>query len=486
MCLSATPAAEQRLSTTHATHIHATMSLLATITNKLAGHSFHRYDKDTAIPHYRRWSMSIDKERSRWSKPDSNQEHIPPMLKLPPEVLDRCWGYLVRLDLLQVPRVCRIFWLTSRSRIFESLTIDLSPDSPPMLQRRIGFNFRRTKRNTKTLKPAGTRLTSFYSDSGARELWDVVKSWTLIAEPTIRESLSLPAHDWRDLVQRVSMESFEDVFQLLPRSCNLRTLEIVAFDIGREHCVTLQSLPALETLKLVGCFFPSSSHFQRPLKLKELAIIGSFSRLPVDIHLVHVLCNPAHLEKLTLTHFFVTHTVLSALSYMEDFPYLTYLNVAVKPRSRGHLFKFLGATPSLTTLRILPWSANITPDRPLPALSSFRSYCGYPDLLSHIVPGRPVDSVTLVLRVATTPEDGGLTDAYAIHIDLIPTLLDISRSAVPVRSLRIECFLPTLYRLTTIANRLPRLRRLDLKIITASSQFNTVSVSTGPHTIQIY
>jgi hypothetical protein len=43
-----------------------------------------------------------------------------------------------------------------------------------------------------------------------------------------------------------------------------------------------------------------------------------------------------------------------------------------------------------------------------------------------------------------------------------------------------------LYRLTTIANRLPGLRRLDLKIITASSQFNSVSDNTGSRTVQIY
>jgi hypothetical protein len=460
------------------------MFSLADITNKLARHSFNRYEKDAVISYYRRWSMLNDIERSRRSR--SNQENIPPILKLPPEVLDRCWGYLERLDLLQVPRVCRVFWLTSRYRIFRSLTIDLSPESPPEPERRTGFGFKRTKRNEKILEPAGFRITSFYSSLRARELWDMVQSWTLIAEPTFKENLTLPGQDWQGLVQMMAMQSFYEVFQFLPRSCNLRTLEIVALDLGREHCVTLQSLPALETLKLIGCFFPSSCHFQHPLKLKELSIIGSFSRLPVDRCLVLVLCNPAHLEKLTLTHFFVSHTVLSALASMEDFPRLTCLNIAIKSRCRGHFFKFLGAIPSLATLRILPWSANITPDRPLPALSLFRSYCGYPDLLSYIVPGRPVDSVTLVLRVATTPEDGGLTNAYAIHTDVIPTLIDISRSVVPVRSLRIECFLPTLYRLTTIANRLPGLRRLDLKIITASSQFNSVSDSTGPRTVQIY
>jgi hypothetical protein len=450
------------------------MFSLADITNKLARHSLNRYEKDTVVSYYRRWSMSNDIERSRRSR--SNQENIPPILKLPLEVLDHCWGYLARPDLLQVPRVCRIFWFTSRYRIFQSLTIDLSPKSSPMPKRRIGLNFKRAKTTPQTLEPASIRLTSFYSDPRARELWDMVQSWTLIAKPSLKESLSLPAHDWQNRVQRMAVGSFDGVCQLLPRSCNLHTLEIVAFDLEREHCAALQSLPALETLKLVGCFFPCPFHFQRQLKLKELAVIGTFCDLPFNIRLVLMLCNPAHLEKLTLTHFFATYSALTSLSFIKDYPRLTHLSIAIKSRSGGLFFRFLGSTPSLATLKILPWSANITPDRPLPALSFFRSYYGYPDLLSHIVPGRPVDCVSLVLRVPTpSSENGSHTDDYAIHVNVIPTLLDISRSAVPVRTLRIEYFLPTLYRLTTIAKHLRDLHHLDLELISASSQLLAVS-----------
>jgi hypothetical protein len=77
--------------------------------------------------------------------------------------------------------------------------------------------------------------------------------------------------------------------------------------------------------------------------------------------------------------------------------------------------------------------------------------------------------------VATISEDGGQSYDYVIHADLISTLLDISQSAVPVRTLRIEYFLPTLSRLTAIVNHLPDLHRLDLELISASSQFNLVS-----------
>ncbi|KAJ8587046.1 hypothetical protein M405DRAFT_327113 [Rhizopogon salebrosus TDB-379] len=435
------------------------MHSLVAITNKLARRSFRRHDKDTVVSYDHRWSVANGRGCTR---PASNQENIPPILKLPAEVLDHCWGYLTRLDLLRVCRVCRIFWYTSRSRIFKSLIIKPLPKSTPVFRRRVGFRFRKTQTNT--TEPFGIRLVSFYLDPSARELWDMVQTWVLQVAGQL-------------VVDRPREISFDAVFQVLPRSCNLRRLVIDSMDLGREQCAALQSLPALETLKLFGCYFLSSSHFQRPLKLKELMIAGGLSYHPIDNHLLYVLCNPAHLEKLTLADLSTTDiidTILSGLLSMGQFPRLTYLDMIVGSRSCSHFFKFLGAVPSLTTLHIPPGppqSAKVIPSHPLPALPSFRSYDGHPQLISHIVPGRPVDNVCFVLGVSV---DDQSRDCDTNH-DFASVVLDISRSSVPVTTLRIQYFMPTLYRLTTIADHLPDLQLLDLNLIPISPPHTFVS-----------
>jgi hypothetical protein len=340
--------------------------------------------------------------------------------------------------------------------MFQSLTINMSPSR--MLHS--------TNQTPKTLESATARLTSFYSDSGARKLWNMVEAWTVTSPLAIRAGIVFPVH-LRAHEQSLAPRFVDTFFQFLPCSHNLRSLEFVGLDLRREQWVTLESLPALESLKLISCFLAPSSHLERPLKLKELEIAGGFSPCVIDEHVVSVLCNPAYLEKLTLIDALVTHTVLVAVSSMGCFPHLTYLNIIVKSFSRDHFLTFLVAIPSLTTLRIFPWSANITPDQPLPTLSSFRSYNGYPHMLAHIVPGRPVDRVCLILLVDTASKDDGQPDDYAIRTDLVSNVLDISRSAVPVRRLTIEYFLPTLERLTAIANYLPDLHYLDLVLISS-------------------
>src|SRR6267154_4525098 len=109
-------------------------------------------------------------------------------------------------------------------------------------------------------------------------------------------------------------------------------------------------------------------------------------------------------------------------------------------------------------------------------VSSLRSYDGYPHLLSHIVPGRPVDCVCLVLMVVIVSKDGVQPDHFAIHTDFVSTVRDISRSAVPVRRLVIEYLLPTFGNLTAIANYLPDLHRLDLGLISGPPLLIPVSV----------
>jgi hypothetical protein len=424
------------------------------ITNKLARRSFRRHE----------------------NRPGSNQENIPPILKLPPEVLDRCWGYLSRVDLLQMPHVCRIFWYTSRSRIFKSLRIRLLPGSPAaaVFRRCAGFLFRKTLTNT------AIRIPSFYSDPSARELWDMVQICTLsvarlgswVVDGRSRKSTYVPDQSWQDFEQRLALASFDPVF--LSRSCNLRRLTFHFMDLGREHWVAQQ--PAPEALALPECSFLSSPHFQRSLKLKELIIDGSHSYHAIDNHLLYVLCNPAHLEKLILDDHHATetiYTVLSGLLSMGQFPRLTYLNILVESQSCSHFFRFLGAIPSLTTLilRTSVRSGRVIPSHPLPALSSFQSYDGHPQLISHIVPGRPVETVRLVPKVS---RDGQLCDGDTSS-DFASVVLDISRSSVPVTTLRIQYFMPTLSRLATIADHLPDLHLLDLNLVPISPPHTLVS-----------
>ncbi|KAJ8586502.1 hypothetical protein M405DRAFT_823324 [Rhizopogon salebrosus TDB-379] len=75
------------------------------------------------MSYYRRCSGSNSHQEN-----DTNQENSPPALKLPPEALDHCWGYLSQVDLLQVLHVCCIFLYSSRPRIFQSPTLNLSPE----------------------------------------------------------------------------------------------------------------------------------------------------------------------------------------------------------------------------------------------------------------------------------------------------------------------------------------------------------------------
>lgn len=388
----------------------------------------------------------------------SNLENNPPILKLPFEILDYCWGYLRRQDLFQVSRVSRLFWYTSRSRIFQSLTITLpSTDMLPFSQNLIRLS---TNKALKTLEHAATRITSFYSDPSAGELWDMVQDWTIATAPAIRSNIFLFV---RSQEKNLATRSVDDIFPFVSCSRNLRSLELVRMNLGRQQWVIIESLPVLEALRLISCLFPPSSHLVRPLKLKELAIAGdSFGPRSIEEPLVSVLCNPAYLEKLTLIDFLITHTILAALSSMAPFPHLTYLSIFITSPSGDHFFRFLAAIPALATLRIFPWSANITPPHPLPALSSLRSYDGYPNLLSYIVPGRPVDCVCLVLMMITTNDD---QPGYAIHSDLVSTVRDISLSAIPVRKLAIEYFLPTLDNLAAIAKHLPDLHYLALGLI---------------------
>ncbi|KAG2346222.1 hypothetical protein BDR05DRAFT_70197 [Suillus weaverae] len=405
---------------------------------------------------------------SNFDTEHSNLENNSPILKLPPEVLDHCWGYLRRQDLFQVSRVSRLFWYTSRSRIFRSLIVTLpSPAMPPLNPNLLR---RSTSKAPKMLERAATRITSFYSDPSAGELWDMVQDWTVATAPAIRSNMFCFA---RSQEKNLAPRSVDAVFPFLSCSRNIRSLELVRVDLGRQQWIIIESLPALETLRLISCLFPPSSHLERSLKLKELAIAGdSFGPRSIEEPLVSTLCNPAYLEKLTLIDFLVTHTILAALSSMAPFPHLTYLSIFVTSPSGDHFFRFLAATPALATLRIFPWSANITPPHSLPALSSLRSYDGYPNLLSYIVPGRPVDCVCLVLMMVTT--DGDQPD-YAIHTELVSTVRDISRSTVPVKKLAIEYFLPTLDNLAAIARHLPDLHRLDLGLISGPPPLTPVS-----------
>ncbi|KAJ8589216.1 hypothetical protein M405DRAFT_933600 [Rhizopogon salebrosus TDB-379] len=109
-------------------------------------------------------------------------------------------------------------------------------------------------------------------------------------------------------------------------------------------------------------------------------------------------------------------------------------------------------------------SVGVIPSHPLPALPSFQSYDGHPQLISHIVPGRPVENVRLVHKVS---RDGQLCDGDTSS-DFASVVLDISRSSVPVTTLRIQYFMPTLSRLATIADHLPDLHLLDLNLVSVS------------------
>jgi hypothetical protein len=99
------------------------------------------------------------------------------------------------------------------------------------------------------------------------------------------------------------------------------------------------------------------------------------------------------------------------------------------------------------------------------------------------VPGRPVENVCLVPEASV---DSQLRDGNTSG-DFASVVLDISRSSVHVTTLRIQYFMPTLSRLTTIANHLPDLHLLDLNLISVSQlslvthlQFIFASVSLSP------
>jgi hypothetical protein len=95
----------------------------------------------------------------------------------------------------------------------------------------------------------------------------------------------------------------------------------------------------METLKLLSCFFSSSSHLER-LKLKKLEIAGGgFVPRSIDAYLGSVLCNPSYLEKLTLID-----SLLATISSMDHFPHLT--TKCPQSFSCGRLLRFLAVIHS--------------------------------------------------------------------------------------------------------------------------------------------
>jgi len=119
------------------------------------------------------------------------------------------------------------------------------------------------------------------------------------------------------------------------------------------------------------------------------------------------------------------------------------------------------------------------PDLPLPVLISLRSYSGHPDLLSHIVPGRPVRCVRcvcLALSVSVASKDSCQLDNYAIHSGLVWSFLDISRSAVLARSLMIEYYLSTLEHLNAIVRYLPNLHHLEFVLIDSPPPMPVIAI----------
>jgi len=69
----------------------------------------------------------------------------------------------------------------------------------------------------------------------------MVHAWTVGAESVIGEKLSSPIHDWQGRMQKIGPWIFRHnirIFQLLSRSCNLRTLELVALDLGSKVQLT--------------------------------------------------------------------------------------------------------------------------------------------------------------------------------------------------------------------------------------------------------
>ena len=272
--------------------------------------------------------------------PNLQQDNIPPILTLPTELLDHCWSYLGRSDLLRVSRVCRVFRYTSITWMFRSLAISLRLSVP------------QSTNQTRTLEFATPRFMSFYSDPGARQLWNLVQAWTITAPSMISPSTILPLRSQIPGQSKAPLP-LDTYFRLLSFSRNLRSLVFARLDLRTEHLVVLESLPALESLRLISCLFSLPSPFRRPLKLKELEIAAdSFNPSSIDEDVVPVLCNPSSLETFTLMDARSAHTVLTALLSVEQFPHLKHLNVVVESFSRAHFFRFLAAIPSPTTLRI--------------------------------------------------------------------------------------------------------------------------------------
>ncbi|KAJ8579681.1 hypothetical protein M405DRAFT_939065, partial [Rhizopogon salebrosus TDB-379] len=102
---------------------------------------------------------------------------------------------------------------------------------------------------------------------------------------------------------------------------------------------------------------------------------------------------------------------------------------------------FLGATPIKAFLLVCQHHAGPSVASPI-FFSVLRRLPSTPFLHR-----RPVDCVCIVLRVLVVAafDSNAQSHDYAINIDLAPTVIDVSRSSVPVRILRIKYFLPTSY-----------------------------------------
>ncbi|KAG1743855.1 hypothetical protein EDB19DRAFT_2038071 [Suillus lakei] len=156
---------------------------------------------------------------------------------------------------------------------------------------------------------------------------------------------------------------------------------------------------------------------------------------------------------MTKTDFLAIHTVVvnSPLIYG-----------ALSPPHPGvdHFFRFLAAIPTLATLRVFPSALVVSPVFPSVlrrfTLTYFHTSC--------------LDDRSIAFALSSTGDD---QPDYAIHINLVSTICDISHFTV----LTIGCFLPTL---DNLAKQIPDPNHLDLGPISGPPLLTPEEISLFP------
>ncbi|KAJ7466063.1 hypothetical protein FB451DRAFT_1261711 [Mycena latifolia] len=367
-----------------------------------------------------------------------------PIVHLPLEIWLACWSLCSTRQLRRLSLVCQLF----RSLCLPLLFTDQHFDGIP-LQRKVHRN--NWIARVRHLHRTAVRLDRMAEGRHAL----LVRSWKFCARITAHPFRLAPSHPD---IQNIGI--FDTVYDRIittfstTLSCyqNLRSLHIQGLTIDTPFRETLLSLPMLDSLTVVNCDIIAG---EGPLmELKSFKVSETWSRTS-DTRLSRLVS----MEYLQTLYFpSMRAWPLVAGFRPQGFPHL--LEISLSDLSDVKLFlTVLKQCPRLERLAILsldPKEVPSVPDSIHPSTIPSLRHLTAPQLLLRLfVSNRPVSAVRVI-------------DVQ--RADLLPVLLEISRTSAPLLFLGILSKSPSDNSIAAIASLFPSLRELVLEIREATWQ----------------